>query len=38
MLKSTAPVPLMPELEVPNEPPPNWEFIVDPPSISAIDL
>ncbi|XP_065902944.1 splicing factor 3A subunit 1-like [Dysidea avara] len=38
VLKSTAPVPLMPELEVPNEPPPEWEFIVDPPSISAVDL
>jgi splicing factor 3A subunit 1 len=28
----------IPEVQVPREPPPEFEFIADPPSISAFDL
>jgi splicing factor 3A subunit 1 len=29
---------MMPELTVPKEPPPEFEFIAEPPSISGLDL
>lgn len=28
----------LPEPAIPKEPPPEYEFIADPPSISALDL
>lgn len=33
-----APPLLIAEPEVPKEPPPDWEYMADPPSISAIEL
>lgn len=32
------PVAMTIEPEVPKEPPPEWEFMADPPTISAIEL
>ena len=29
---------ILPELVIPTEPPPEFEFIADPPSISSFDL
>lgn len=31
--KQTAPIAMVTEVEVPQEPPPPWEFILDPPAI-----
>ena len=33
-----APAMLIAEPETPKEPPPDWEYITDPPSISATEM